>query len=115
MPHRLVVAGYVGLVLAGAWALNHASEQRSLARLRSSETTCLEIGNPGRALDRLSADGHLGVLRQDFQPIVDCHATYFEQGGRPVPLTANQQAAYVRWISQGIRPVIRADGTVAPK
>lgn len=115
MPHRLVTAGYVGLVLASGWAVNHASEQRSVAKLRSSETTCLEIGNPSRALDRLSADGYLRVLRQDFQPIIDCHATYFERAGRPVPLTANEQAAYVRWISQGIRPRIRADGTVAPR
>jgi hypothetical protein len=115
VPHRLVTVGYLGVVLGGAFALNHASEQRSEQKLRTLERACLRQGNPGRALDRLVATGYVRVLQQDLQPIVDCHATYFERDGQPVPLTANQQTLYVELVRRGIVPVIRADGTVAPR
>jgi hypothetical protein len=50
VPHRLVTVGYLGVVVGGAFALNHASKQRSEQKLRSLENACLAIGNPGRAL-----------------------------------------------------------------
>lgn len=115
MPHRLVTVGYVAAVAAGGWAVNYASEQRSEQKLQALERACLTQGNPSRALDRLDSVGHVRVLRLKFQPIVDCHRTYFETGGKPVPLRLNQQVLYVEYIRRGIRPVIRADGAVAPE
>ena len=115
MPHRLIVAGYVSVVLAGGWAVNHASEARSTEKLRLLEAACLGVGNPTRALDRLNAPVDERLLREKFQPIVDCHATYFANEGEPVPLDANEETRYVELIRRGIRPVIRADGTVAPE
>jgi hypothetical protein len=73
MPHRLVTVGYVGVILAGAWALDHASTQRSQQKLQALENACLAFGNPGRALDRLASTGYVRMRRQDLQPIVDCH------------------------------------------
>lgn len=114
--HRLVTVGYIGVVAAAGWAVNHASEQRSEQKLRTLENVCTDVGNPGRAVDQLAATtGRVRLLRRQFQPIVDCHRTYFENDGRPVPLRLNQQTLYVYWVAQGVRPVIHADGTVAPK
>jgi hypothetical protein len=115
VPHRLITVGYIAVVIGGAAALNHASQQRSEQKLRSSENSCIDVGNPGRALDRLDASGLKLERREQFQPIVDCHRTYFDNRGVPVPLDFNQQRLYVEWIRRGIRPVIRADGSVAPK
>lgn len=115
MPHRLVTVGYVGVILAGGWALNHASTQRSEQKLRSSENACLAIGNPARALGMLEARGEYRGLHERFEPILNCHATYFTNSGRPVPLRLNQQRLYVEWVRRGSRPVIRADGTVTPR
>jgi hypothetical protein len=117
MPHRLVTAAYIAVIVVGAGvANNYASSARSSEKMRSSESSCNDIGNPGRALDRLDAvDGHELELREQFQPIVDCHRTYFDNRGVPVPLDFDQQRLYVEWIRRGIRPVIRADGSVAPQ
>jgi hypothetical protein len=115
VPRRLVTAGYIAVVIGGAVALNHASEERSQAKLRSSENACQQQGNPSRALDRVGARGHELQLREQFQPIVDCHATYFDNAGDPVPLDFDQQLIYVEYVRRGIRPVVRADGTVAPE
>src|SRR5689334_9590136 len=98
MPQRLITAGYIAAVLAGGWAVNHASEERSEQKLRALENACLSVGNPGRAIDQLDATGHVRVLRREFQPIVDCHRTYFDNEGEAVPLRMNQQVIYAEWI-----------------
>jgi hypothetical protein len=65
MPHRLIGAAYVAVIVGGGWAANnYSSEQRSEEKLRSSETSCLQVGNPGRALDRLEADGNILQRRE---------------------------------------------------
>lgn len=115
MPHRLITAGYVAVVLGGAWALNHASEQRSVEKLRALENACNDVSNPGLALDRIEARGRILQLREQFQPIIDCHRTFFENTGAPVPLDFDQQMLYVEYVRRGTRPVVRADGTVAPE
>jgi hypothetical protein len=114
MPHRLIGAAYVAVIVGGGWAANnYSSEQRSEEKLRSSETSCLQVGNPGRALDRLEADGNILQRRERFQPIVDCHRTYFDNEGEPVPLAFKQQLRYIEFIRRGVLPVIRPDGTVS--
>lgn len=115
MPHRLVVVAYVGAVAATYVALNHASEQRSEQKLRSSVTSCEKIGNPARALDRLDVGERVRELRERFQPILNCHATYMENEGSPVPLSPEQQRAYVNFMRRGVRPAMRRDGSLLPE
>lgn len=109
--HRLVTVGYVTVVAAAGWAVNHASEARSDQKLRALENTCDRTGNPGRALDRLASSGGVRVLRVRLQPILDCHRTYVDGDGRPVPLRLLEQARYVEAIGRGVIPVVR-DGVV---
>jgi hypothetical protein len=81
-------------------------------KLRSSVNACESQGNVTRALDRLEAKGDILQRRERFQPIVDCHATYYEAEGEPVPLAFREQLRYIEFIRRGVLPVIRGDGTV---
>lgn len=115
MPHRLITVGYVGAILGGAWLLNHASEQRSQAKLRSSVNGCLAIGNPARALDHIDARGRSLALHEQLEPILDCSWTYMHNNGNPVPLSLKSQRLYVRYVRGGLVPRIRPDGSVTAR
>jgi hypothetical protein len=113
MPHRFLTAGYVAVIAAAGFAVNHASQARSEQKLRLLVNTCERVANPSRALARIAASPGTERLYVHFEPIVNCRETYFSNSGIPVPARPQVQASYVSLIKRGVLPIVAPDGSLA--